>query len=327
MEKWVLKQGEWPVRFRFLGLFDTVASVGLPMSSNTTGVYETYTGNTSGMIKKRLRDYPATRPDALAFAANAAPGADPAPGSFHGHKEWGSRLNVHATVEEVRHFVAAHEIRNSFPLDSVSVLSNGRISKHQNFYEAVYPGAHSDVGGGYAPGEGARGLRPSASMSLVPLRHMYECALRCGVPMLVEWTADIEADFNAEPEMCATYDGYLKAVGSFTSLGEGLNKHMALYYAWRFRSIKRKLKGDTTESSLIRSQDEKFRRHELALSKEVGGLQTKEMLAKMSMNALSEVQDMKASASEDSVAQKVLAASEADVEDARNTYDAARDER
>lgn len=324
--KWSLKTGEWPVRFRFLGLFDTVASVGLPMSSNTTGAYETYTGDTFGMIKKRLRKYPATRPEALAFAPNAAPGADPAPGSFHGHKEWGSRLKVHATVEEVRHFVAAHEIRNSFPVDSVSVLSNGRISKCQNFYEAVYPGAHSDVGGGYAPGEGARGLRPSASISLVPLRHMYQCAIRCGVPMLAEWTADNEADFKADPEMCATYDSYLKAVGSFTSLGEGMNKHMALYYAWRFRSIKRKLRGDTTEAKLIRTQDDKFRQDEAALTKEVGGLQTKEMLAKLSMNALIEVQDMKASASEESVAQKVLVASEADVDRARETHDAVRNE-
>jgi hypothetical protein len=141
-----------------------------------------------------------------------------------------------------------------------------------------------------------------------------------------ELTPDSKADFEADPIMCATYDSYLKAVGSFTSLGEGLNKHMALYYAWRFRSIKRKLKGDTTEARLIRSQDEKFRRHEAALSKEVGGLQTKEMLAKLSMNALIEVQDIKASASEGSVALKVLAASETDVEGARNTYDAARDE-
>jgi hypothetical protein len=325
--EWKLKDGNWPVRFRFLGLFDTVASVGLPLSSNTTGAYETLAKDTAGMITKRLREYPATRSETLAFAARALPGADPAPGRIHGHSEWGNRLNVHATVEEVRHFVAAHEIRNSFPLDSVSTSSKGRISTPGNFHETVYPGAHSDVGGGYAPGEGARGVNPLESMSLVPLRHMYGCALRCGVPMLVEATSDNNADFKADPTMCAAYDSYLKAVGSFTSLGEGMNKHMALYYAWRFRSIKRKLRGDRREANLIQTHDGKFRQHEAALTKEVSGLESKEMLAKVTLNGLTEVQHMNANASDGSVAQKALAASDASVESARETYDAAHEER
>ena len=325
--EWKLKIGNWPVRFRFLGLFDTVASVGLPMGSNTTGAYETLARDTAGMITKRLREYPATRSEALAFAARARPGADPAPGRFHGHSDWGGRLNVHATVEEVRHFVAAHEIRNSFPLDSVSTLSKGRISKPANFYESVYPGAHSDVGGGYAPGEGAKGIRPSQNMSLVPLRHMYDCALRCGVPMFAEFPADSKADFETDPTMCATYDCYLKVVGSFASVGEGMNKHMALYYAWRFRSINRKRNGDKTESKLIQTHDGKFRQQEAALAKEVSGLEAKEMLAKLLVNASTEVQTMNASAAEGSVAQKALATSDASVERARENHDAAHDER
>jgi len=324
---WKLKTGNWPVRFRFLGLFDTVASVGLPLSSNTTGAYETMTKDTAGMIAKRLREYPATRSEALAFAARALPGADPAPGGIHGHSGWGSRLNVHATVEEVRHFVAAHEIRNSFPLDSVSTLSKGRILKPENFYEAVYPGAHSDVGGGYAPGEGAKGIRPSQSMSLVPLRHMYDFALRRGIPMLAELPTDIKTDFETDLTMRATYDGYLKAVGSFASVGDGMNKHMALYYAWRFRAINRKRKGDRTETKLIQAHDGKFRQHESALTKEVSGLEAKEMLAKLSVNALTEVQSMNASATEGGVAQKAVRTNDASVERARENYDVAHDER
>lgn len=325
--KWALKTGNWPVRFRFLGLFDTVASVGLPLSFNTTGAYETATGDTAGMITKRLRKYVATRPEALAFSARAVAGADPAPGGSHGHDEWGSRLNVHATVEEVRHFIAAHEIRNSFPLDSVSILSKGRISTPGNFHETVYPGAHSDVGGGYAPGEGARGITAPESMSLIPLRHMYGFALRCGVPMLVESTSDNNADFKADPTMCARYDSYLKAVGSFTSLGEGMNKHMALYFAWRFRSINCKRKGDKTDAKLIQIHDGKFRQHEAALTKEVAGLEAKEMLAKLSVNALTEVQAMNASAAEGGVGQKALTTSDASMERARENYDAAHDQR
>jgi uncharacterized protein (DUF2235 family) len=52
--KWVLQEGARPVRFRFLGLFDTVASVGVPMSSNTTGLYEAYNNETTAMIEKRI---------------------------------------------------------------------------------------------------------------------------------------------------------------------------------------------------------------------------------------------------------------------------------
>lgn len=325
--EWKLKIGNWPVRFRFLGLFDTVASVGLPLSSNTTGAYETLAKDTAGMITKRLREYSATRPETLAFAARGLPGADPAPGRIHGHSDWGSRLNVHATVEEVRHFVAAHEIRNSFPLDSISTSSKGRISKPGNFHETVYPGAHSDVGGGYAPGEGAKGIRPSQNMSLVPLRHMYDYALRCGVPMFMEFPAESKADFEADPSMCATYDSYLKVVGSFASLGEGMNKHMALYYAWRFRSINRKRKGDQTEAKLIQTYDGKFRQHEAALAKEVTGLEAKEMLAKLLVNASAEVQAMNAGATEGGNARQALATSDASLERARENYDAAHDER
>ena len=262
----------------------------------------------------------------LAFSEHGAPGADPAPGRAHGHDEWGSRLAVHPTVEDVRHFVAAHEIRNSFPVDSISISSKGRISKPANFNEVVYPGAHSDVGGGYAPGDGARGMNPSEIMSLVPLRHMYGFALRCGVPMRVEFTLENKADFDANPAMCATYDSYLKAVGAFTSVGEGMNKHLALYYAWRFRSINRKRKGDKTEAKLIQSHDGKFRQHEAALTKEVSSLEAKELMAELSLNALTEVQAMNVNA-EGGVAQKTLTTSDASVERARETYNTARDER
>jgi hypothetical protein len=324
--KWILKRGAWPVRFRFLGLFDTVASVGLPMSSNTTGLRETYYGDTAGMILKRLRNYQETRPEALAFFANGSPGADPAPGSSNGHDGWGARLKIHEAVEEVRHFIAAHEIRNSFPVDSVSILSNGRILKPGNFYEAVYPGAHSDVGGGYAPGEGARGLIPSKNLCLIPLRHMYDFALRCGVPMLVEWTPDNRSDFKTDASMLETYDLYLKAVGTFSTLGEGINKHMSLYYSWRFRAIKKRLAGEKSEADLISAQKLKFTRQGSVLTKEISDLAKKETMARVSLSSLTEAQDMQAGVSDGSIAQKVLTVSDADVEEARRKYENAHNE-
>ncbi|AHI74244.1 hypothetical protein BTRA_1661 [Burkholderia thailandensis USAMRU Malaysia  len=48
-----------------------------------------------------------------------------------------------------------------------------------NCEEVVYPGVHSDVGGGYGPEEQGR----EQDLSLIPLRHMYAEALRAGVPL------------------------------------------------------------------------------------------------------------------------------------------------
>ena len=81
-----------PLNVKFLGLFDTVESVGAP------GV-----NNSPHLIKTR----------------------------------------VPAFVEKCTHLVAAHELRAAFPLTEV----NDRRRC------VVYPGAHADIGGGYADGE------------------------------------------------------------------------------------------------------------------------------------------------------------------------------
>lgn len=92
---WQASHGErTPVRIKFMGLFDTVASVGGPTL----------------------------------------------------HLDWASDLAIPPEVERCVHFVSAHEVREAFPLDSVRV---GRTYP-TNCEEVVYPGVHSDVGGGYA---------------------------------------------------------------------------------------------------------------------------------------------------------------------------------
>lgn len=325
--RWLLRDGSWPIRFRFLGLFDTVASVGLPMSWNNTALVEAKRGDVAGMMRKRLLDHPNTSPQKLAFFSKTSLLADPAPGKQHGHSDWGERLKIHESVEEVRHFIAAHEIRNSFPLDSISILQHGSISKPDNFYEVIYPGAHSDVGGGYAPGEGGKAVLPDESLSLIPLRHMYDCASRAGVPMLAEWNEENKSDFKTDSILVQSYNAYQKAVGSFANLGDGINKHMAMYYAWRFRSIRMKAAGDKAEARLIQAQDSKFRKNDEVLAKKLDDLVGRENLSLISLNALKEVQDMRAVTSEDSSAYKALSVKDSDVEEARRKYENALDER
>lgn len=262
--RWCLSNGQHPLRVRFMGLWDTVASVGLPMSTNNTpAAYSA--GLESLAFVMSTRGYNGTGTTDLAFGA---PGADPAPGKIDGHGDWADDLAIHPTVEQAVHFIAAHEVRNSFPVDSVC---RGHI-KPTNCKEMVYPGVHSDVGGGYRPGEGGRSGVPREQLSLVPLRAMYDEALACGVPLLPElaWEQRNRDDFDTASILRDRYNHYMSTAGwGGKPLGEMMNTHMALYHAWRFRSIRRKQQGDTTETQRIGAQEQQFKASNASLEKEL----------------------------------------------------------
>jgi hypothetical protein len=271
-----------------MGLFDTVASVGMPMSSNTTSKVGAAMSSVEYMMNDRLTSYLETRPQELAFAEGAVAGADPAPGKYDGHSSWGGKLEIDHAVEEVRHFIAAHEIRNSFPADSISVFRSEKITKPANFYETVYPGVHSDVGGSYAPGEGARSdLRPEG-LGLVPLIHMYKYAVHHGVPLLpvMSWTNRNKEDFEISKDLISSYNYYMKKIGSGSTIGDLLNKHIGLYLAWRFRSIKMKLAGNKEEAERISKQRDVFSRGERSIDEEIANLETSESRATEVLNSL-----------------------------------------
>lgn len=286
--KWVLKSGQWPVRIRFMGLFDTVASVGLPMSSNTTSKVGVMMSSVEYMMKDRLASYIETRPQELAFSRGAIPGADPAPGKYDGHSSWGGQLEIDHAAEEVRHFIAAHEIRNSFPVDSVSVFRSEKITKPAHFFETVYPGVHSDIGGSYAPGEGARSELRSEGLGLIPLIHMYRHAINSGVPLLavMSWTNKNKEDFEISKDLISCYNYYMKKIGSGSTVGEMFNRHRKLYLAWRFRSIKIKLAGNKEEVGRISAQREVFSRQERRIDEEIADLEKQERHASEELNAL-----------------------------------------
>ena len=286
--KWKFKNSDSTLRFRFMGLFDTVASVGVPMSTNTTSKIGTAFSSVNFMINDRLASYPATRPRALALSDNGAPGADPAPGKYDGHLDWGGRLAIDPAVEEVRHFVAAHENRNSFPVDSISILGENGITKPAHFYESVYPGVHSDIGGGYAPGEGGRSEIRAESLALVPLIHMYKHAIACGVPLLppTVWERENKEDFEISSELLRAYNVYLKTIKPTSRLGVLINQHMAQYFAWRFRNIRVKADRRGDESRRISEQRETFKKGHVQLDKEIEDLKKKEALAARELNTL-----------------------------------------
>lgn len=104
-----------------------------------------------------------------------------------GHSGWAAPefLRIPASVNNCVHMVAMHELRKNFPLDTITV--DGVLPAHCQ--EFAYPGAHSDVGGGYAPGElgvsvGGDHIESDAlKLAQIPLNHMLACAVAAGSPM------------------------------------------------------------------------------------------------------------------------------------------------
>ena len=133
-----------PVSVEFLGVLDTVASVGI---------------------------------------AHAAP-------FFAGHMDWADDTQLLPDAQRFpklvkccRHFVAGFEQRSCFPLDSIR-NENGQYPA--NTYEVVYPGVHSDVGGGYPENDQGKARGGTDELvSQIVLHDLYAAAFSAGAPLQV----------------------------------------------------------------------------------------------------------------------------------------------
>jgi uncharacterized protein (DUF2235 family) len=159
-----------PLHIRFLGLFDTVESVGLPAH------------NFSDM-----------------------------------------RMQVPEQVERCLHFVSGHELRACFPLTPVR-------GSDASYEEVLLPGMHSDVGGGYAPGEQAR----SDLLPRIALNRMRLEAAISGVPFTAPKLAakDVSDLFEYDQDVKTLFDEYMRTVGATGTLEQQVFAHMRLYYGW-----------------------------------------------------------------------------------------------
>ncbi len=187
-----------PVRIRFLGLFDTVASFGLP-SVNIDGPFDE------------------------------------------------RNLVVPDVVERCVHFVAAHELRFSFPVDLIRKGGKYR----PNWKEAVYPGVHSDVGGGYEPK--VQGI--SNNYSRIPMKHMMHEAVIGGVRMLDYDDLPAESSqlfaqlYEVSKETNTAYRDYMAAVRPSGTMEQVIAAHMkALYSGWGTMTRKKLTTPDLIEA-------------------------------------------------------------------------------
>ncbi|CAN5427788.1 hypothetical protein BH10PSE18_BH10PSE18_13260 [soil metagenome] len=187
-----------------------------------------------------------------------------------GHNAWGlaKDLRIHPEVKRCVHFVALHELRANFPSDSVGG-EEGVVPP--NCSEHFYPGAHSDVGGGYAAGEqGKAGMAQSVEprrslakrfepeegrkLSQFSLNQMYDAArAACENHEYVPWmdldsaagrAANLHLRYAMSHDVYGTY--YVRRAveryfAEFCGVPAGLNARDALrqhglrYLAWRYR--------------------------------------------------------------------------------------------
>ena len=149
-----------------------------------------------------------------------------------GHHDWADLDLMYPKVKKCVHMVAAHEVRGCFPLTSAAAISNSE--------EIVYPGVHSDIGGGYSPyeqGKSTGGNGDNAKLSQIPLADMYRKALLAGVPFLLpnEWQSSKTATraMSVDTGLIKDFNNYIVSAKSRTqSLDALLYHHNNLYIQW-----------------------------------------------------------------------------------------------
>jgi len=176
-----------PAKIRFLGLFDTVASVGVPASS----------------------------------------------GLAHGHLSWADApwLRVSDKVENCVHYVAMHENRASFPVELVR--QEGRLPS--NCQEFMFPGMHSDVGGGYTPTEQGKGPngQDEEKLAQLPLEAMYQASVNAKVPLDKSIVASRAYDpFKVSPTLRQAFNAFMSARQTPRQIREWTFE----FIAWRYQS-------------------------------------------------------------------------------------------
>jgi hypothetical protein len=258
-----------PISVEYLGLLDTVASVGI---------------------------------------ADIAPGAS-------GHMGWADgnqQLPASSLVKRCLHLVASHEQRLCFPLDSIR-RESGRYPV--NSVEVIYPGVHSDQGGGYPPGDQGKAIGQdsrvgdSLLLSQIALHDLYADAFAHGAPLKVPkgalpielrhelWRAmedDVEVGFGVSPTLVDRFNAWRQVtlglipgtqplpieraehyqpLPAQDTLEQALREQMAWITAWRidryaFASLKQATfylqASDTEADKAVRSAAQSKREEEQA---------------------------------------------------------------
>ncbi|MBK4713992.1 T6SS phospholipase effector Tle1-like catalytic domain-containing protein [Tenebrionibacter intestinalis] len=180
--------------------------------------------------------------------ANVVPG-------FTGHNGWAGQtqpLPQAGLIKRCCHFVAAHEQRQAFSLDSIRTAAGGYLPHTR---EVVYPGMHSDVGGGYPPGDQGKSRGGAGELlSQITLHDMYAAAIDAGAPLTLapqvfallhrelrsiyafrEMDGDVADEFILSPQMVATFNNW-RSMLRLDNQQEDPLADDAIYVPFRFES-------------------------------------------------------------------------------------------
>lgn len=192
-----------PLEIQFLGIFDTVASVGM------AAAYSIVEGR-QGWAEDNMQIPTAQVP-----------------------------------IRQCVHMVAAHETRACFPLDSARI--DGTYPP--NTTEIVYPGAHSDVGGGYKPQalgkddwNSQEGSHSDHQLARASCFDMYCRAMAAGVPfytlgqLFQQNLGEVAKALLPAADTLNAIAKYIQQSGIPVGPVEDMARaHMATYHAWRWK--------------------------------------------------------------------------------------------
>ncbi|MEM5433039.1 DUF2235 domain-containing protein [Cupriavidus oxalaticus] len=187
----------------FMGLFDTVASVGPPESFQSAVNLEYFDG--------------------------------------HFWAAGGGTLNIPTQVRKCVHFFSMHEQRMSFPLDSIR-KGPSYPADASKMLEVPYPGVHSDVGGSYAPGDQGKSVKGEGHrLGKIPLHDMYIEALKAGVPLYALDAKDeegrmpdlVKADFSIDPAVAKAFNDWRAKLPAIDSVEKALEFGLRQSLQWR----------------------------------------------------------------------------------------------
>lgn len=235
-----------PISIEFLGIFDTVAAVGLADSFPFAAGHMSWADGTM-----RLPDEDTRLPEDQRF------------------------------LNRCVHLVSAHEQRASFPLDSIRRRPRGEdgepdksqsSSYRANSVEYVYPGMHSDVGGGYPAKDQGKAMQEELLLSQITLHHMYREAFASGAPLLVpkemisKDASDREPnlamldiskrEFSISPMLIERFNAWQAKAGKEAPLEEIVERETELITGWRIDRYHNGLNGSSFYENVKRQPDE-----------------------------------------------------------------------
>lgn len=166
---------------------------------------------------------------------------------FDGHWDWANDIlkPKPGCVKKCLHLIAAHEMRMNFPVTQIEGVD-----------EIYVPGSHSNVGGGYGPGEQGKSRGGQAALlSQIPLAFMYKAACEAGVPLLPfsELEPTDQDDILVDSKLAQGWEAYTAALDG---QGHLLKMHMELFYRWRAARLTTLENTDSFKAASAQNQED-----------------------------------------------------------------------